>query len=119
MPGGKSVTTKPTTVAAPPLCGLPRMKREAFAYTSTAEQEVVIRLDRTDGQAHIGSCWPSVSRRLCKRYGPPSKVSKSSRDGRITCAWWVVPLRCVSFRSLTPRKAPRTPAGIRSQDGGF
>ncbi len=75
-----------------------------FAPTSIAEQEVVIRLDRETGQAHLSSTWPDWSRKLAKLYGHPSKVSKSSRDGRVTCAFWTVPPGAVRLRRVQAKR---------------
>ena len=81
--------------------------RMEYAHVSLAEQEVTIRLDRTDSQAHLCSTWPAWSRKLERRYGSPRKVTKSSRDGKITSAFWTVPVRLVSLRRpRVPR--PRT-----------
>jgi len=79
-----------------------------YASNSIAEQEVVIRLDRETGQAHVSSAWPEWSRKLAKLYGPPQKTSKSSRDGRVTCACWTVPINRVSLRR-GPRVSKMTP----------
>ncbi len=75
-----------------------------FAPMSIAEQEVVIRLDRETGQAHLSSTWPDWSRKLAKLYGHPSKVSKSSRDGRVTCAFWTVPPGAVRLRRVQAKR---------------
>ena len=69
-----------------------------YASSSIAEQEVVIRLDRETGQAHVSSTWPEWSRKLGKLYGPPQKTSKTPRDGRVSCAFWTVPINRVSMR---------------------
>ena len=65
---------------------------------SIAEQEVVVRLDRQSGQAHICSSWPMWSQRLEKRYGRPTKVSKVSKDGEVSAAFWDVPIGLITFR---------------------
>jgi hypothetical protein len=80
-----------------------------FAGVSRVEQEVVIRLDRRDQQAHIWSTWPDWSRKLAKRYGPPAKVTKSSRGGKVASAFWTIPLSLVIFRRST-RQASLTEA---------
>jgi hypothetical protein len=69
------------------------------------EAEVIVRLDQVDQMAHICvSSWPSMARKMVKRYGLQNR--KSGRQ-----AWyWDVPIKSVSFRSLAalgkPRKAP-------------
>lgn len=87
-----------------------------FGNVPAEEAEVVIRLDRLDGQAHICSTWAAKSRLLERRYGEPSRVV--SRAGIVVSAWWVVPVARISFRSAprmtgAPRKLPR-----RRRSGG-
>jgi len=60
------------------------------------EQEVTIRLHRETGKAHICSTWPAWSRKLERRYGPPKR--ETERDGKVTSAFWIIPLRLVVFR---------------------
>lgn len=55
-----------------------------------AEQEVTIRLDRQDGQAHVCSTWPAWSRKLERLYGSPKCITQ--REGKTTSAFWPVPL---------------------------
>ena len=65
----------------------------SYGGTSEAEQEVTIRLDRTDGQAHLCSTWPAWSRKLERIYGAPKKITE--REGTITSAFWIVPLEAI------------------------
>lgn len=79
-----------------------------LASCAIAEQEVIVRLDRLDGVAHICSCWPDMTRKLAKRYGPPERVS--THKGKVTSAWWRVPIRLIRFGLLATaaqRKAAR------------
>jgi hypothetical protein len=77
-----------------------------YGGTIQAEQEAVIRLDRLDQQAHICSTWPEWSRKLERPYGAPRKVTQ--RDGKVTSAFWTVPLNRVSLRRGTPRRRTLT-----------
>lgn len=70
-----------------------------YGGVSEKEQEVVIRLDRHDRQAHISSAWPAWSRKLERLYGAPRKVSKG-QGGQVTCAFWTVPLGVVRLRRV-------------------
>lgn len=67
------------------------------------EQEVTIRLDHETRQAHLCSTWPEWSRKLERLYGAPAKVSKS-RDGRVTSAFWTVPLAVVNLRRVRAKR---------------
>ncbi len=60
-----------------------------YGGTSQDEMEVTIRLDRTDGQAHLCSTWPDWSRKLERLYGGPKKVTE--RDGKVPSAFWTAP----------------------------
>jgi hypothetical protein len=77
--------------------------------------EVIVRLDYMDQMAHICvSAWPRMNNKMKKLYG-------ISRDGRNTpdAARWLIPLRCISFRSLGKRtgKVPtQRPAIQRSPE---
>jgi hypothetical protein len=63
---------------------------------SKEEAEVIVRLDFMDQKAHICVCqWPSMAAKMRKRYGP-SKDSGSQFSER-----WTVPLKAISFRSLS------------------
>jgi len=73
---------------------------------SKEEAEVIVRLDFMDQMAHICVCqWPAMAAKMRKRYGP-------SRDpGSQFSERWTVPLKAISFRSLSKmtektRKAP-------------
>lgn len=68
----------------------------AYGGISHDEMEVTIRLDRKDRQAHICSMWPEWSRRVDRLYGSPKRVTK--RNGKVTSAFWTVPLNRVSLR---------------------
>lgn len=64
--------------------------------------EVIVRLDYMDKMAHICvSAWPKMAAKMRKLYG-------ESLDGRNTpqSARWKIPLRSISFRSLTKRTGP-------------
>lgn len=76
-------------------------RQTEFAPTSKAEQELIIRIDRLSGLAYICSAWPSRSRRLEKRYGPPTKVT-TDQDGRVTACCWETSARQIGFHR--PRK---------------
>jgi hypothetical protein len=60
------------------------------------EAEVIVRLDFMDQVAHICVCqWPAMAAKMRKRYGP-------SRDpGSQFSERWKVPLKTISFRSLS------------------
>jgi hypothetical protein len=63
---------------------------------SKEEAEVIVRLDFMDQKAHICVCqWPSMAAKMRKRYGP-SKDPGSQFSER-----WTVPLKTISFRSLS------------------
>ena len=83
----------------------------AFASTSFEEQEVVIRLSRTTGLAHISSCWPTWTARLFKRYGRPRRTALSQPGGKVVCAFWDIPIRFLTFRRAS-RPGPRNLAGL-------
>ena len=74
-----------------------RRRQDDYASTALDEQEVVVRLERVTGQAHITSCCPTWSRRLTRLYGPPHRVVKD-RDGHVTTAIWRVPANLITFR---------------------
>jgi hypothetical protein len=78
-----------------------------FGGVSQDEMEVTIRLDREQRQAHICSTRPDWSRKLERLFGCPRK--ETMRDGKITSAFWTVPINRVSLRRGTPR-APLTEA---------
>ncbi len=67
-----------------------------YRGTGRNEQEVLLRLDRLDGQAHINSTWPEWSRKLERLYGAPKKVTQ--REGKVTSAFWTIPLNRVTLR---------------------
>jgi len=76
------------------------------------EQEVVIRLDAQDGQAHICSTWPAWSRKFEKRYGIPPKYQE--RDDFMTVAFWILPIKAISIRRpVKPSQTPRRSGGFR------
>jgi len=72
-------------------------RRRSVCPVSIDEQEVLIRLQRITGQAHIASNWPTKSRHLTRLYGEPHRVTKDP-DGNVTTAWWVVPIAQITFR---------------------
>ena len=67
-----------------------------YGGNSQDEMEVTIELDREDRQAHICSTWPEWSRKLERLYGSPKKVTE--RDGKVTSAFWTVPLTAIRVR---------------------
>ena len=72
-------------------------RRRSACPVSIDEQEVVIRLERITGKAHIASNWPTKSRHLTRLYGEPHRVVKDP-EGNVTTAWWVVPIAQITFR---------------------
>jgi hypothetical protein len=72
-------------------------RRRSVCPVSIDEQEVLIRLQRITGKAHIASNWPTKSRHLTRLYGEPHRVTKDP-DGNVTTAWWVVPIAQITFR---------------------
>ena len=77
--------------------------KEVYGGVSRDEMEVVIRLDRTDQEAHICSTWPEWSRKLERLYGSPKRVT--GRDGKVTSAFWTIPLTAI--RLGRPRRSRR------------
>ena len=77
-------------------------RRRSVCPVSIDEQEVLIRLQRITGKAHIASNWPTKSRHLTRLYGEPHRVTKDP-DGNVTTAWWVVPIAQITFRRLGTR----------------
>jgi hypothetical protein len=62
---------------------------------SKEEAEVIVRLDFMDQQAHICvNQWPAMAERLTRKFGKPIEAGKF-------VARWIVPLKAVSFRTLT------------------
>ena len=72
------------------------MKVSKYGGTSEGEMEVTVRLDRVDRQAHICSTWPEWSRNPERLYASPKKITE--RDGKVTSAFWVVPLSAIRVR---------------------
>ena len=68
-----------------------------------AEHEVVVRLDRLTRKAYVSSSWPSLSKKLEKKYGPPKRKTVAQGGGKATSANWELPLAAISFRR--PRRA--------------
>jgi hypothetical protein len=78
----------------------------AFSAIDLKEQEVIVRLDRPTRSVYIQSMWPSKTRQLVKKYGPPHRTSVSSKDGGVTVAFWdALPRRVLTFRSPTSKNA--------------
>ena len=77
--------------------------------TSEAEQEVTMRLECQEGQAHVCTTRPARSRRLEKLYGSPKKVSDG--DGKATSAFWTIPLTAI--RVGRPRRGRPVTEGKR------
>ncbi len=86
----------------------PSIQELRFAPTTFAEQEVTVQLDAKERVAHVCSCWPDRTKRLIKRYGSPDRVS-TDREGRVTAAFWKLPMNRVSFRGPV-RRAPMSEA---------
>lgn len=96
-----------------------------YGGTSMEEQEVVIRLDATSQTAHIWSAWPRYSRRLEAKYGTPGKTTWQGEW--VTGAWWTVPIKQISLRSLpasgrstrlAPQGRPVRPVGSAGRGYG-
>jgi hypothetical protein len=68
------------------------------------ESEVIFRLDKLCRMVHVCSTWAEYSRKLEKRYGAPPKYQE--REGFVTVANWVLPVRVVGLRSLIKRPGP-------------
>ncbi len=97
------------------------MKTMKYGGVSVDEQEVVIRLDRATGEAHVSSAWPDYSRRLEKVHGAPKRCS--TRGDWVTVAFWTFPVAYVRTpkqprkgRSLTPEQAAAMKSARKSQD---
>ena len=58
------------------------------------EQEVTIRLDQQDRQAHVCSTWPEWSRKLERLYGALRKVT--AREGKVLSAFWTIPTTMIT-----------------------
>ncbi len=86
-----------------------------YGGNSQDEMEVTIRLDRPDRQAHLCSTWPEWSRKLERLYGAPTKITE--REGKVTSAFWTVPLTSIRIRRPAQRRAwtveERQAAGAR------
>ncbi len=67
-----------------------------YGGNSQDEMEVTIPLDRGGRLAHVCSTWPDWSRKLERLYGSPKQVME--HDGKITSAFWVVPLTAIRVR---------------------
>ena len=93
-----------------------------FAPTTLAEQEIVLRLDREEGLAHVCSCWPEMTKRIIKRHGPPKETTTDGR-GRVTSAIWVLPLDFIVSGILRKRRvmteAQREAARTRLKNARF
>ena len=64
------------------------------------QAEVIVRLDYLDQVAHITvAAWPAMATKMERRYGV-SLDGNSEQSRR-----WRVPLRAISFRSGTPKRA--------------
>lgn len=73
------------------------------------EAEVIVRLDFMDKQAHIcvGS-WPRMAAKMKRMYGESLDKGVRNQSQR-----WLIPLRCISFRSLGKRTG-KVPAQRRT-----
>ena len=74
-----------------------------YGGNSQDEMEITIRLDHEDRQAHVCSTWPEWGRKLERLYGSPKKVTE--RDGKVTSAFWVVPLTAIRARQPAQGRA--------------
>jgi len=80
------------------------------------EAEVIVRLDFLDKQAHIcvGS-WPRMAAKMKRMYGESMDKGVRNQSQR-----WLIPMRCISFRSLKaskrPNAAPPRRTGRDSED---
>lgn len=69
------------------------------------EAEVIVRMDYKEKMAHICvSQWPSMAKRMEKRYG----VSRDGRNPQLS-ARWAVPLRSISFRNPSSGRRLKPP----------
>lgn len=79
------------------------------------EAEVIVRLDQ-DGQfAHVSVVsWPSMARKMLRLYGKPLPKSGDQVE------YWEIPLRAITFRSLSAVRKPRISrfVGLRHRAGG-
>jgi len=68
--------------------------------------EVIVRLDYMDKQAHIcvGS-WPRIAAKMKRMYGESMDKGVRNQSQR-----WLIPMRCISFRSLEKRTG-KVPVG--------
>ncbi len=66
----------------------------SLASTSSVEAEVIVNLDKHADTAHVCSCWPDMTRKLFKRFGPPNQTSQNPQ-GQVTAACWQIPLTFV------------------------
>ena len=83
---------------------------------SKLEAEVIIRLDYLDKLAHICVCqWPAMASRLTRKFGKPIE------SGQFV-ARWRVPLKAISFRSLSSvnsvRRGIAPASGFRKRQPG-
>jgi hypothetical protein len=94
------------------------MSNYKYGGVPSEECEVTVSIDKDSGIAKICSTWPPYSRKLEKRYGPPTKYQE--REGWVVSAFWEVPNRVVRFSSpvkrirttpTTGRFSPRMQAG--------
>jgi len=80
-----------------------------YGCVSQDEMEVTIGLDRESRQAHICSAWPEWTRKLERLYGSPKRITE--RDGKVTSAFWTIPLRLVTLRK--PGRRTRVSEALR------
>ena len=73
-----------------------RDDRTTYRVNSQNGMEVTLRLDRASRQAYLCSTWSKWSRKLERLYGSPKKVTQG--DGKVTPAFWAVPLTAVRVR---------------------
>ncbi len=103
MPGNGRETVKSAGSGNVKMARWPMHGRDKYGKVAGEEQEVTIRLDQVGRQAHICSTWPAWSRKLEKRYGSPTRVI--TREGWVISAFWTVPVKAISLRSLGQKPA--------------
>ncbi len=84
-----------------------------YGGVAHAEQEVTIRLDRTEQIAVICSTWPGRSIRLERLFGLPTRTT--TRDGKILSAFWTVPLAAILIRKGKRQLSPEQRAAASSR----
>jgi hypothetical protein len=77
------------------------------------EAEVIVRLDFAEQKAHVCvSSWAGMDRKMSRLYG--AALPKSGQQVR----YWAIPLKAVSFRSLTSLGKARGGGGFAKKARG-